>query len=89
LEAITSMSSPGFDERLRPFLLNLGGQGIDVDASPGKLRQHSRAVTTVGRQEGTGLAVLGARARPGRAAVVSLSSCPLAVQGHCFEEGGS
>ena len=50
---------PGFDERFGPFVLELGGQGVDVDAGPGELRQHFLAVATVGRQQRAEFAVLG------------------------------
>src|SRR5262249_25560125 len=50
---------PRLHERLRPVVLELGGQGVAVDASPGKLRQHRLAVAAVYRQQGANLAVIG------------------------------
>src|SRR5262249_41018689 len=49
---------PGLHERLRALVLELGGQGVAVDAGPGELRQHRLAVAAVYRQQGANLAVV-------------------------------
>ena len=42
---------PGFHERLRAFLLELGSQGINIDAGAGEPRQHLFAVSPVRSEE--------------------------------------
>ena len=50
---------PGLHERLRSFVLKLGGQGIEVDAGLGELRQHLFAVAAIRRQDRTEFRVIG------------------------------
>src|SRR5215470_15538850 len=52
---------PGGDERLGPFFLKLGGQGIDVDAGLGELIQYRLALAAVGRHDFTDFSVIGQR----------------------------
>src|SRR5262245_62447432 len=39
---------PGFHERLGAFVLQPGGQGIDIDAGLGEFREHRLAVSAIG-----------------------------------------
>ena len=49
---------PGFDERLGPFVLKLGGQSIDINAGLGKLAQHFLAVAAIRKQDRADFAVI-------------------------------
>jgi hypothetical protein len=50
---------PRFDKGLGSFILKLGSQPIDIDACPGKLRQHLFAIASVRRQDGVYFAIIG------------------------------
>src|SRR5437762_3212932 len=42
---------PRFNERLRPFVLKLRSQGVDIDSGLGQLGQHFLAIAAVCRQD--------------------------------------
>ena len=60
LEAMTAISSfQDLTNDFGPFVLELGGQGVDVDAGLGELGQHLLAVAAVRGQDRADLAVIG------------------------------
>src|ERR1700691_1533482 len=49
---------PGFDEGLRPLVLEAGRKSVDVDSRLGETREHRLAVPAVRRQDIADLAVI-------------------------------
>src|SRR5258708_28537476 len=50
---------PGFDERSSPFVLESGGQGVEVDTGLAELSQDRFEITSIGRQHSVDFAVTG------------------------------